>query len=369
MLYSKILAKFAISILTLSLLAACGGAKDADTPQNDDPVSMVLSGSVGDGPIVGATITLEDANGSVQEIAGSDDAATYQADLQLREGQYPLIIKAEGGTDLVTNTSPDFTLYSVVLNSSSQERISNINPHSTLITKTAQNLAGGITTENLSSAQEVVLHIFGFGLNPQFVFDPIESEITADNAANISKSSEILGEMIRRTRNILNTTGANVSGDDVVDAIAADLIDGKLDGLGGEHASKVVAAVASLVSGQVLLEASANRLYVNNSLATSAMDDAIVHTRPSATVLTGDVMITAAMLEQIKNIVNSAASITPSPMLNDIIDKLSSISGEQHPSEFSNVFPVEVSGGFSSIIQHASQATESELDAINSAIN
>ncbi len=376
MLYSKIFTKLAVSTLTLSLLVACGGNTDNPTQKTDNPTqdttttSMTLSGSVGDGPIVGATITLEDAKGEKWGIPDSDSTATYQASLQLRDDQYPLIIKAEDGTDLVTNTTPDFTLYSVVLSSSSQEeRISNINPHSTLITKTAQNLPDGVTSENISTAQEVVLRIFNFGLDLSLVPDPIVSEITIENTANISKSSEVLGEVIRRTRDVLMSTGANFSGNDVVDAISADLVDGKLDGLGVEGANKAVAAIVSLVSGQVLLEASANRLRVNNSIATGAMDAAIAETRPNTTIFTGDVMITATMLEQIKSLVNSAASIAPSPMLSNIIDKLASISGEQHPDKFSTLFPVEVSGGFSSIIQHASQATESELDAINNAIN
>jgi len=374
MIYSKMLAKLILSALTLSLLAACGGGGDSDssTPSDnnndDETVIMELSGSVGDGPITGATVTFEGANGNNEDPATSDGNATYQTSLTLSESQFPLIIKATGGLDLVTQGAPDFTLYSVVVDSS-QQRISNINPHSTLITRTAQNLAGGINSENLASAQETVLRLFAFGLDPRIVVDPIESQITAANAANISKSSEILGEMIRRTRDTLIATGMSVTGDDVVDAIAADLVDGQLDGLGAAQADKRIAAMVSFTSGQVLLEAAANRLMVNNAVATSAMDQAITATRPSATILTGDVVITAAMLEQIKALANSAASISPLPALSNIINQLASLSGDQQPSEFTRLFPLEVSGAFANIVQQAAQASEADLDEMNRAVN
>ncbi|MCF6219372.1 MAG: hypothetical protein L3J94_11600, partial [Gammaproteobacteria bacterium] len=369
MIYSKILAKFILSALTLSLLAACSGEDSGSSvPQDDstETVFMDLSGSVGDGPITGATITFEGTNGLNENQATSDGSATYQASLELSTSQFPLVIKATGGIDLVTNGAPDFTLYSVVV-SHTQQRISNINPHSTLITRTAQYLPDGINSENISSAQETVLHIFSFGLDPRI--DPIETPITADNAANISKSSEILGEMVRRIRDTLIAAGTNVTGDDVVDALAADLVDGKLDGLGAANASKRIAALASFVSGQVLLEAAANRLVVNNVVATAAMDAAIIATRPRATQLTGNVMVTAEMLAQIKALANSAESLAPLPALENIINQLSTLSGDQQPSEFVRLFPLEISGAFANIIQQAASETEAELDTMNSAVN
>ncbi len=372
MIYSKMLAKFILSALTLSLLAACGGGdSDSSVPQEDntETVFMDLSGSVGDGPITGATITFEGDNGLNEDSATSDGSATYQTNLELKTSQFPLVIKATGGTDMVTRGAPDFTLYSVVV-SHTQQRISNINPHSTLITRTAQYLEGGITRENISTAQEAVLRIFSFGLDPRVIYDPIETIITADNAANISKSSEVLGEMIRRIRDALITAGVDVSGDDVVDALAADLVDGKLDGVGAEQANRRIAALASFISGQVLLEAAANRLVVNNVVATTAMDAAITATRPTENPrLTGDVVITAEMLAQIKALANSAASLAPLPALDNIINQLSTLSGDQPPSEFVRLFSLEVSGAFVNIIQQAASATETELDAMNRAVN
>jgi len=372
MFYSKMLTKLAASIIALSSLAACGGSggdKSTAPQDNGETINMEISGSVGDGPIVGATITFSDVNGKNYSLTSSGDNATYQGNLQLAEGFFPLIIKAEGGTDLVTNSEPDFMLCSAIVEPS-QERISNINPHSTLITKTAQNLPGGINNETLLTAQSTVLRLFAFGLDPRIVADPTETQITADNAANISKSSEVLGEMVRRTRDELIRAGIQTSGDDIIDAIAADLVDGQMDGVGGERADKRIAALVNFISGQVLMEAAANRLIVNNAVATNLMDDAIRLTRPDTTVLTGDVIITAAMLEQIKNLANSAAAYSPLPALSNIIDQLSSLAGDQLFTTFTTLFPLEVSGGFTNIIQRAAQTTsEAELDEMNRAVN
>jgi CO dehydrogenase/acetyl-CoA synthase epsilon subunit len=74
---------------------------------------------------------------------------------------------------------------------------------------------------------------FALGVIP----DPIETQITDENAAVIVKAGEVLGEMIRRTRDQLLATGLVVSADDVVKAIADDIADGRMDGLGASRAN------------------------------------------------------------------------------------------------------------------------------------
>ena len=108
-------------LLALGLLiSACSGS--SDTPSKSDDVTADIRGSVGDGPIVNATITIRDNNGIVQETVYSDgQLATYQTNFSLQEHQYPLTLMAEGGIDLVTDMEPDFILYSVATNPSASK--------------------------------------------------------------------------------------------------------------------------------------------------------------------------------------------------------------------------------------------------------
>ncbi len=86
------------------------------------------------------------------------------------------------------------------------------------------------------------------------------------------KSSEALGEMIRRTRDQLTTAGTVISGDAVMQAIAADMTDGYLDGVGIAGTDSAVSAVATVASSQVLVEALSNNLRVGGVIATDIID-------------------------------------------------------------------------------------------------
>jgi hypothetical protein len=84
--------------------------------------SISLRGSVGDGPIVGATVTIKDAKGKILSSSVSDASANYSISIKAPGNAYPVTLEATGGTDIVTNTSPDFTLLSAALSSFPQAR-------------------------------------------------------------------------------------------------------------------------------------------------------------------------------------------------------------------------------------------------------
>ena len=256
---------------SIMFFAACGGgggsgSGDSETgsppppppvepppPPQPDPVEVVtqLTGSVGDGPITGATLVTYRQNGQAIATFSSDATANYVYSLQAGESAYPLTISATGGTDLVTGMAPDFELRSTALRPNSRVR-SNVNPHSTIIVGIAGHAPGGLTPNRLASARTTVLSRLNFGLDPDLVPDPIGSEITDENVAVMVKASETLGEMARRTRDALLGTGVT-SADEIMDAIAADLTDNALDGRGATGADARIAAVATLVSAQVLV--------------------------------------------------------------------------------------------------------------------
>jgi hypothetical protein len=227
-----------------------------------------VTGSIGDGPIVGARVRIFDKSVALLQ-ESINDSADYDIRIKTKARNYPLSIVADQGTDLVSGRAPDFELLTVI-SAPANRSVSNLNPFSTLIFKSAAR-NGGISNANVNSARQAVLTNYGFGLDTAVFADPVSTVVTDSNIAQIVKSSEMLGEMIRRTRDALMATGVVLSGDDVMRALAADLTDGFIDGKGAAGSSPQLAAVANVASAAVLIEGMSNQLQVYGVNATAAM--------------------------------------------------------------------------------------------------
>ena len=210
-------------LIIVSQLAACGG-------DGNGVKDVTHSGSVGDGPITGATVIVTDKNGVILATETSDSTANYQIRLKVPTKSYPLQIIATGGIDTVTQSEPDFSLVSVATDPSQSK--ANLNPFSTLITRMAHAMPGGLTDANINAARNTVISNFGFGFDPSLIPDPIRTPVTETNIAAMVKASETLGEAVRRSRDALLIQGESVSGDSIMNAIAADMVDGTIDGMG-----------------------------------------------------------------------------------------------------------------------------------------
>jgi hypothetical protein len=303
-----------LTILVLAvLLGGCGGggsgavsgaaptggsATSAEAGAPGTLLDVTISGSVGDGPVTGATVTVYDVNGAVVDSTVSDSAANFRKTVQVKGKQYPLRLIVSGGVDLVTGQAPDFKMVSVMLRPS--DKAVNINPYSTLIVNTAERMPGGLTGANVGLARTTVLDKLGFGLDVNTVPDPITTPITATNAANIIKASEAVGELVRRTRDLIRASGRSASGSSVVSALASDLVDGFVDGLGAAGTNSIVSAVANVVSAQILVESMSNTLRVGGVIATNVIDQSIRSTHPgvSNSQLSGSVRINGQMITQ-----------------------------------------------------------------------
>ena len=115
----KYLPKHLLTLSLVALLAACGGGGNSDNNSGsgiDSSSKMIISGSVGDGPVASATVTLKSRNGSVLSTTTSSQQARYTLSVDVESDDFPLLLEASQGIDLVTGTSPDFTLISVVPN-------------------------------------------------------------------------------------------------------------------------------------------------------------------------------------------------------------------------------------------------------------
>jgi hypothetical protein len=356
------------------MLSACGGGDGNTDISNSggeevisslDEVESAFSGSVGDGPIVGATLKVYDKDHNLIRTVISDADAKYSARIKAKGSAFPLTIEVEDGTDLVTGQAPDFKLVSVVLRPSVKHV--NINPFSTMIVEAARTASGGLSEESVSAARSAVIYELNFGLDPLIVADPIGLQITDSSAAVLIKSSETMGEMIRRVRDQMMVSGVAVDGNDVVAAIADDISDGTLNGMGGNRANPRISAVSRVVSAQVLIEALSNNLRVQDDIATSRLDAAIVSTSSSAGLdeLTGQVRINREMLEQARESLDAARALVPSIELSTISRTLDTIQANSLPSEIEPVLPADSSVDLDSVITSAVLATDEQLDVVN----
>ena len=92
-------------------LQGCGdGGGDSQSTAADVSTDVQLSGSVGDGPLVGAQLTIFSNSGDVLSTQISDQSAGYTVQLKTKGKYYPLIVDATGGTDIVTSLAPAFPL-------------------------------------------------------------------------------------------------------------------------------------------------------------------------------------------------------------------------------------------------------------------
>ncbi len=348
-------------------------------PPQPDPGEEIIdnevSGSVGDGPITSALVRIYNKQGTMINTASSDQEASFNILVREKGKYYPLTLTASGGTDVVTGGTPDFDLRSVVAKPSRKTQ-GNLNPHATLIIKAAENMTGGLLDNNLASARVSVMSHMNFGMDSAIVSDPITAPVTDGTAPVLVKSSETMGEMIRRTRDALIVTGyrvgsggATIDGNAVVESLAADIIDGVIDGRGGPAADARIAGVANIASGVVLVEALINKLKVGGADATARMDDAIRLVRPNAPsgATTANVTIPGVMLSQTALVVEAAVAFSGNAELQSLLDAIRTIPAGTTPAGISNISEAG-QAALENALNDAAFASDSEIEIINAAV-
>ena len=356
-----------LTVLAVIAMSGCiVDLEDELTPAGAGGVTV--GGSVGDGPVTGANVTVYNASGQVIDTLVSDSLAKYQVRINTASDDYPLRIESTGGIDLVTGRAPDFKMVSIIADSSIHT--ANINPFSTFIVQVAEHLPGGLNANNITTATSSVMGAMSFGLDNNWVTNPITSEITDTNVSHLVKASEAMGEMIRRTRDQILSTGNSVDGDAIIEALAADLSDGALDGRGSASADATVTAVAGVVSGQVLVEALSNNLRVEGVAATDVLDQSITSTHPGVTaaLLTDNIRITTGMLQQARTTVAAARVLDSSASLAHIATVLDGLSANATAASVETVLPANISLAMSGVVGMVPYASSAEIDAVNNVI-
>ena len=347
------------------VLSGClsGGGDESEAPQVEVPTNHTLSGSVGDGPIVGATVRVLSRGGAELAQLESDANSSYNVTVSTDSDDYPLSIESQGGTDLVTNTTPDFDLLSAVGQSS--QLIANVNPFSTFAVELARDLPGGITASNLSRAQSVVATEFNFGLSTLASSGVISTRIDSGNLAEIVRASEALGETVRRTRDALGAAFFPIAANDIVGALSSDLTDDVVDGMGGARSGERVAAVATVVSAQVLLETMANRLHVNGVEATQAMNDAMNQVEPGADPTLDNLAVTAGMLERARVGLVAAHAVTSDASIEELLTALESVQVGASSSTVRTALPADYRSRLDNAVLLVAGGGTTVINAVN----
>ena len=358
-------AEWFLLALCVSTLSGCLTEKDqGEDPDGSRIVQNNIDGSVGDGPLVGATIIISSSSGNTLAELVSDSTADYSTTVSTAVANYPLRILATGGTDLVTSTGPDFDLLGAVP-SAAFETTANVNPFSTLAVLIADANGGSFTAEALAEAESTVSNELGFGLSALAVSGPMRTAVTSSNVSELVRASEGLGELIRRVRDAMLAAGYTIDGDYAAQLIAADLVDGVIDGVGGNLVDKRTSAIAVLVQSQIALELMANELHVNGSDATNPMRSAIIQILPGEpTVDLADLPATDGLLRQATRGLSAAATISQDPLIEDLLNDTQNIQVGMDSLDATRVLPGDYRLRLNTFIAEIAAGSSDQADLV-----
>jgi hypothetical protein len=360
-----------VLILLVVAIQGCGGDDEgaeqasAAGPDAGADIEVALVGSVGDGPIAGAQVVVRAKDGtSLQDVVGTQ-LAGYNVTIKTKGKYFPLVVRATGGTDMVTNLPPDFALRSSALEPRSRATV-NLNPFTTLAAATAEQMPDGPTAGNMRIALATATAQFNSGLTTLAAGGVMDATIDNSNLPEMVKSSETLAEILRRVHSIRRASGRASAVDDVIMLVGADLTDGKLDGRGATATDPHASATAALVSAQVLVEAMTNGLRVNGQLATTALDNAInrIASSPLATP-TASLPITAGMIDAARRGTAAAIAIAPSPALTALQQSLNVLTPGMLPAAVARALPSGASAALEPALTQITAGVASDVAIVN----
>ena len=359
-------AQFLAPIFLGCALQGCGGDEEAAAVADTDPdVDVAIEGSVGDGPITGAQVSVRAKDGALLQNVVSSQLAGYNVTLKTKGKNFPLFVDATGGTDMVTNQPPDFALRSSAL-APSGKTTANINPFTTLAIATAEQMDNGLTSANIKTALSAATTRFNSGLSTLATGGVMDATITSATLPEMVKSSETLAETLRRVHSIRRASGRTSSVDDVIRVIGADLTDGKLDGRGGARTDAHASATAALVSAQVLVESMTNTLRVNGQPATAALDSTINRLASSPIPSpTASLPITAGMIDAARKGTAAAIAITPSPALSALQQSLGNLTAGMLPAAVAQALPSGAAAALDPALTQITAGAANDVAVVN----
>jgi hypothetical protein len=359
----------AVTLAAFSLvLSGCLSEDKAEDDKAEVLITNNVTGSVGDGPVVGAAMRVVKKDGGVLHEFVSDTFADFDIAVKTKAGNYPLTIEARDGTDLVTNLAPDFTLFGAVPEATEQTT-ANVNPFSTFTVELAKDMSGGLTVANLDAAEQIITTSLNSGLTSLVTTGPSSTPIDASNIAEIIKASEALAETVRRTRDLLQQFGNTTSGNDVIRELSADLIDEIIDGLGAPETDARTAAISTVVSIQVLLESMANELHVNGVDATDAMTSAlnvVLDGEPETGI--EDQTASPEMLDKVNIGLAAAVTVSNDPALAELRQIVNGLQAGMDASLVQTLLPGDYRATLDSLLSLVAGGDIAVINAVNNVV-
>jgi hypothetical protein len=344
------------------VLAAC--SSDSDRGSSIDSSAFVISGSIGDGPIVNADVSLYDADGQLLGTAVSSEQAGYSFEVPA-DTALPVTLRVSGGTDLVTQRAPDFELMAVVTNTG--EQTVNVSPLTTLAVRAAQ-CANDLSKTRIDQIWPVLRRDLNIGLDDQVLENPLTDVVDTSNIATAVLANEALGEWVRRTGAVMTANG--VSLDSVVAILACDLADGAMDGQMLEEVGLEddrVLAVAKAVEVGIRIEVMAGRLKVDGQDATSAMNQSILTVMPEGTTAeVGDVPLSADAIDSAIEALGIISGVVPDAELVELMVALQEAGdGSVSPDLIDAALTTVVENTLDGLADRVSVANTADIDEIN----
>ena len=297
-------------IIFLSLfLFACGGGSSGG--KNQSPASTSISGTATKGPIHNANVSLYEINSDGSQgaiVAGpfiTDDDGNWQGTVPTNTTAPLLVIATDGsyideasGATVVLGAGEKLSSFITSIPSDGSALSASISPLSHAMTLSAQKMAldGKDLTAAFTQVKNNASNTFGFDPSTETLFDP--SNMPSSATAAQQKYAALLGGISNLAKDAQDNHGAATVGSfALVDALAKDLADGKLDGNGIDG---LPISVGSMnlppldVAGLDALKDQANTFAgtqdnIEDSLVTD-LNSGSLNTNPTSFSITGEVV-------------------------------------------------------------------------------
>jgi hypothetical protein len=351
---SGLIYRVLVFVFVVQFLGACSdsvGENPPDEPMKTTPAVTTsvatepLSGLAVDGPLSGAAVVIQEADGDQVGTATTVSTGRFNIEIPVN-ALYPLTVRITGGTDIVTNAAATIQLAGIVETENTPMLLT---PFSTLAVRHAECRArragGNLVAERnarntITNASVAALldSLLSFGLNTTVRSQLLSSIPTnASQAASMLLSSEQFAETLRRTSQALSGTPDARTPDQVLTSIACDLDNGRLDGAESGTTTSRVAALFQLAATEVGLEAAAGRLKVGGVLANAAINAALLTAFGVNTVSVATLTLSQETLDQLKKVVNAALVAQPSASLTQLRSSLAGLTAPVAPGSMAAV--------------------------------
>ncbi len=356
---------FAFLAAMIFVVSGCGGGGSDEPSTAGAPFQ--ITGSVGDGPVVNASVRVVDGNGEqIAEFYG-DDQASYEYTVP-QGTPLPVRVFASGGLDLVTERALDFELQAVSRGDADQ--IVNLSPLSTVTVRSIDCAGKKPSPKNLRRMWRNVSAELGSGLTAPDQL-PMFEAVTAENAAQFVLTNEAVGEVVRRTARALALSGSPTDTEDVVGTIACDIASNGVIDTVGPDVERRVAATIKAAQASTLVELLAGKLSVDEGDAMARMDVAVAHIEPLAQGHIYAIDPTHEMLEKTLDTLVGLPSEDSADVvwtlhetpLEDVRSEMRGLLRAQWGLSISNL-PVAIAGSDADDLDSVSERLRSQQDAV-----